>query len=482
MLLFLRPVLYVAGLMQLIVAGFMTLPLLLELVSHGPDAEAFFEATLITGAIALSLTLSTHAEIRQLSVRQMFLLVVFTWGLTAITCTLPYTISQIDLTFTDALFEAVAGITTTNNTVIADLENQSAGLLLWRALTQWLGGISVVGMTIVLFPFMRIGGLQIFKSEGPDRSDRIFTQARALSTSLITVYLTISIISALLYHFAGLNWFDAITHMMATVSTGGFSTHNESLAYYDSLPVLWAAVGGMLLGALPFTWFMLLGVDIRRALSDHQVRNFIALTLLLALALGLWLHYMNDMPLDAAATHGLFGIVSMMTTTGLSAGNFLHWGGFVVTLFFILYFVGGCTGSTTGSLKIFRWNVAFISLRQQLLKMMLPHRVVSLTYNGKTFSDEVRDSVANFIILFVMTWLAAALALSATGLDPVTSISGALAALANTGQSLSAQYGPGSNFAALQDQAKWILSITMLIGRLEILVAIMTIMPSFWRD
>jgi trk system potassium uptake protein TrkH len=482
MLLFLRPVLYLTGMMQLIVAGLMMIPCLLEILSGGPDADAFLESAMITGGVALALILSMKSEFRSLTVRQMFLLVVITWAITSLTCALPFIVGQIDLTFTDAFFEAVSGITTTGGTVIVGLNDLPGGILLWRSLLQWLGGIGIVGIAIVLFPFMRIGGMQLFKSESSEKGEKIFAQAKVFAASLIGIYLTISIISVILFHLAGMNWFDAINHMMTAVSTGGFSIKDSSLGYYASIPVLWAGIASMLLGALPFTWYMLLGVDTKRAWRDEQVRSFLIVTIVICLMMTAWVTGRGIFHGFEAFSHASFNVISVMTTTGFASTDYNQWGSFALTLFFTLYFIGGCTGSTTGSIKLFRWSIIIISLKQQMLRMMSPHRVTRLVYNGRPFSEEVRDAVANFIVLFFLAWIVASLLLGLTGLDLDTSISGALSAISNVGPGLGEIIGPAGSYAPLNDAAKWILSFAMLLGRLEILVVMLVFMRAFWKD
>lgn len=482
MLTFIRPVLYLTGMMQLIVAGMMLIPCLLEIFSAGPDAGAFFDSAIITGFIAFALILSMKMEVRTLNVKQMFLMVTVTWIITCATCAIPFITAEIDLSYTDAFFEAMSGLTTTGSTVITGLDGLPGGILLWRSLTQWLGGIGIVGIAIVLFPFMRIGGMQLFKSESSEKGEKVVAQARIFAASLMGVYVIISIMSALAFHLAGMNWFDALNHMMAAVSTGGFSTRDASIGYYNSLPVIWAAVFSMLLGSLPFTWYIKLGVNFKTASVDRQIRTLFIMVVLFSCAMTAWIAHTTDYNLVTAFSHAALNVVSIMSTTGFVSADYSQWGSFAVMLLFLLYFSGGCTGSTSGSIKFFRWQIFFSSIRQQLLKMMLPHRVVPVQFNNKCVSDEVKDAVANFIILFFLAWLFSSLALALTGLDLITALTAALSAISNVGPGFGPIVGPAGNFAPLNDVAKWICSFTMLLGRLEILVVIMVFTRSFWRD
>lgn len=482
MLTFIRPVFYLAGMMQLITAGLMLIPCLLELLSNGPDAQGFFDSAVITGFVAMALILAMKTEIRSLNVRQMFLLVTITWLVTCFTSSLPFMTTQIRLSFTDAFFEAMSGMTTTGSTVIVGLDNLPGGILLWRALMQWLGGIGIVAIAIVLFPFMRIGGMQLFKTESSEKGEKVVAQARIFAASLIGVYLIVSIMSAALFHLAGMNWFDAICHMMTAVSTGGLSTKDASIGYFNNYGVIWASTFSMLVGSLPFVWLIKLGVQFKGACRDKQVHTLLIVAGLFSLVMTAWILNTTNYTLFEAFSHATHNVVSIMSTTGYASTDYSQWGSFAVMLFLLLYFCGGCTGSTTGSIKFFRWQIFFSSLRQQLLKTMLPHRITPVKFNNKTVNDEVKDSVANFIILFFITWLIAAMALALTGLDFVTALTGALSSISNAGPALGNVIGPAGTFAPLNDAAKWICSFTMLLGRLEILVVIMVFTRSFWRD
>ncbi len=482
MLTFIRPVLYLAGMMQLIVAGMMLIPCLLETLSRGPDAQAFFDSAVITGFISLSLILAMKSDIRSLNVKQMFLLVTTTWIITCVTCALPFMTTIAQMSFTDAFFEATSGITTTGSTVMTGLNDMPGGILLWRSLLQWVGGIGIVGIAIVLFPFMRIGGMQLFKSESSEKGEKVIAQAKIFAASLIGVYLLISITSAVIFRLAGMDWFDAINHMMTGVSTGGLSTKDSSIGYYNSIPIIWAAVFTMIMGALPFTWYMKLTVDFNSALGDRQVKAVLSCMLLSVLVMTAWVASYMDMPISWALSHAALNVVSIMTTTGFVSDDYTTWGGFAVMAFFCLCFIGGSTGSTTGSIKLFRWQIFFSSVRQQLLKMMLPHRVIPVRFNSKCVSDEVKDAVANFIILFFLSWLIISLALAMTGLDFVTALTGSLSSLSNVGPGFGDIIGPAGSFAPLNDVAKWICAFAMILGRLEILAVIMVFTRSFWRD
>lgn len=482
MIQFMRPVLYLSGLMQMIVAGLMMVPCMLEILSHGQDAEAFLDSALITVSIGLSLILAMRGDLKNLTVRQMFMLVSTAWFLTAATSALPFVITGVDLSYTDAFFESVSGLTTSGGTVIVGLDNLPGGILLWRSLTQWLGGIGIIGVSIVLLPFMRIGGMQLFKSESSEKGEKVVGQAKVFAASLMTVYLTISILSALLFHMAGMNWFDAINHMMAAVSTGGFSNKDSSIGYYNSNAICWAATAGMTLGALPFTWYIRLGGGNLHVLRDRQVKTMLIVFAVAALMMTAWVAHSTPHDLWTAFSLSTHNVVSIITTTGFVATDYSQWGSFAVMLFFLLYFVGGCTGSTSGSIKIFRWEILFITVREQIQKMIMPHRVVRMTYDNRPFTDEVRDSVLAFIIMYFIIWLISSLLLALTGLDLVTSLSGALSAISNTGPGFGDIIGPAGNFAPLNDAAKWICSFTMLLGRLEIYVLVMIFTRAFWKD
>lgn len=482
MLNFLRPILYLSGMMMLIIAGFMLIPCVLELLTNGPDASAFMESAVITSFIAAILILSTNVEVRNLSVKQMFLLVCTVWLLACAVCALPLFTSSLKLSYTDAFFESVSGLTTTGSTVITGLDYKPSGILLWRSLTQWIGGIGIVGIAIVFFPFMRIGGMQLFKSESSEKGDKVVAQAKVFAASLLGVYLIISVASAISFHLAGMNWFDAINHMMAAISTGGLSTKDSSIGYYNSQPIIWAAVFSMMLGALPFTWYMRLATNGWRACADAQVRLYIKSTLFFITVMTLWLVTTDQYTFDWSLSHAALNVVSIMTTTGFVSTDYTQWGSFALMVFILLYFTGGCTGSTTGSIKIFRWSIIFSSVHQQMLKMMMPHRIIPLRFDNRVVADEVRDSVANFIILYIVIWLITAVILALCGLDFTTALTAALSSLSNTGPGMGEIVGPAGTFAPLNDGAKWVCSAAMLLGRLELFALLMIFTRAFWRD
>jgi trk system potassium uptake protein len=342
---------------------------------------------------------------------------------------------------------------------------------------------------VVLFPFMRIGGMQLFKTESSEKGDKVVVQARTFAFSLMAIYLIASIAAAFAFNFAGMNWFDAINHMMTGVSTGGFSIKDASLGFYNDNAIYWAAIFAMILGSLPFTWYMKLVIDARAAGTDQQVGVFFKLIAIMSAMMLVWLLVIRPTSPGLGAnatwfdyyTHATTNLISIVTTTGFVTTDYMQWGSFPITLFLIALFVGGCSGSTSGSIKTMRWQIFFSSLYAHFLKMVQPHRVTPIFYNGRAISDEVKDSTIGFIALFFVCWLVLTLLLSLTGLDFDTSLSAAAANIANVGPGIGPIVGPAGNYSSLTDAAKWILSFAMLLGRLEILVILLVFTPAFWR-
>jgi trk system potassium uptake protein TrkH len=359
------------------------------------------------------------------------------------------------------------------------------GPLLWRILLNWIGGIGLVAMTLLVFPFLRVGGMQLFRTESSDRSDKLFGRARDLAAPIATVYAALTTISAVGFHLAGLPWFDAIAHGMSAVSTGGFSTRDASLAAFPGIAHYWVATASMIAGALPMTFYVRFGLQGRSAIHDAQVKAFLTFLAFAWTVMAAWAFLetgmATEMPVHEVLAHIAVNVTSVVTTTGLVSDDYGAWGGFATVAFFALCFVGGCTGSTSGSIKIFRWQVLVLSLGAQMRRMVTPHRVTLVSYGGKPIPDEVAQSVVNFVVVYVITFVVLSLALAWIGLDFLSAASGVASALSGVGPGLGAVIGPAGNYAVLPDSAKLLLCVAMLLGRLEILTVLVLLTPGFWK-
>lgn len=482
-LLDIRPVAAILGTLLLGLAAAMLVPMALDIVMGSSDWSSFALAALVTAFAGGMLVFAFRGSIRGLELRQAFLLTAVAWVGVSAAAALPFIFSHLVTSYTDAFFEAVSGLTTTGSTVITHLDAMPPGILLWRCLLQWLGGFGIIGMAIMILPYLRVGGMQLFQTESSDRSDRVLPRPGQTLAAIITVYVGLTVLCAMAYFIAGMSVFDAVTHAFTTLSTGGYSTHDASFSYFDSLSLQWIAVVFMAAGATPFLLYVraIKGAPLV-LLRDSQTRWFLLVLAGTTLAITTWRLAYHEAPPFQALTEVAFNITSIVTTTGYASTDYGAWGSFAVVSFLALTMVGGCTGSTSGSIKIFRIQIMVITAVRLLKGLVAPRAVLPLRYNGKSFDEEVPASVLVFVFLFVASVGVLALALSMLGLDPMTAISGAATAVANVGPGLGNVIGPSGNFASLPEAAKWLLAAGMLLGRLELMTVFVLLTPYFWRQ
>lgn len=415
--------------------------------------------------------------------RQLFLLTTLSWLIICVFSALPFWLIIPDSSFTNAWFETVSGITTTGSTVYSGLDNMPKGILYWRAILNWIGGIGIIVMAIAILPALKIGGMRLFKTESSDTSEKILPRSSSMSAAIGGVYLVLSLVTMLGYYLAGMNGFDALTHMMSTVATGGFANYDASFGIYKETPqIYWLSSLFMLLAALPFVLFISMVKGDRKALwKDPQVRAFLLIVAFCSIVLTFYQVYHNQrLPFDAL-THSLFNVVSIITTCGYASEDYTLWGNMAVMLFFYITFAGACSGSTSGGLKIFRIQLSAMLLIKQLKLLIHPKAVWSQKYGGKSVDDQLLGNVLAFCFIYFASIGFIALMLSFYELDLVTALTGAATAVANVGPGLGTIIGPAGNFASLPDGAKWWLSLGMLLGRLEILTLVVLFTPSYWR-
>ncbi len=478
----LRIIGFILGIFLITLAVSMAIPMLtLLLFERTDDLNAFLWSSLITFVAGLALVLPGKPEQAQLRPRDMYMLTTASWIVVCCFAALPMVIIQ-DISYTDAFFETMSGITTTGSTVLVGLDHASPGLLMWRSLINWLGGIGFIGMAVAILPLLRVGGMRLFQTESSDWGEKVMPRSHMAAKYILLVYIGLSALSALCFWLAGMTPFEAINHAMSSIATGGFSTSDASLANWSQPAVHWVAVISMILGALPFTLYVATLRGNRRALlKDHQVRGFLGFLLVTCLGFGTWL-WLNSAHawLDAVRIVAV-NVTSIVTTTGFVLGDYTLWGGFAVMVFFYLTFIGGCSGSTSGGMKIFRFQVAYVLLRANLQQLVHPRAVIKQQYNGHNLDEEIVRSILTLSFFFGITIGGIALGLALMGLDWITALSGAATAVCNVGPGLGPIIGPAGNFSSLPDAAKWLLSLGMLLGRLEILTVLVLLTPAFWR-
>lgn len=478
-----RPVFYIVGTLITVLAAAMLVPMIVDLAAGNPDWMVFAAAAAITVFFGVLLMLTNRTSHIVLNLRQTFLLTTLSWVAVCGLSAAPFMVSQVNLSLADAVFEAMSGLTTTGATVIVGLDNLPPGLLLWRSLLLWLGGIGIIGMGIAILPFLRVGGMQLFRSESSDRSDKVVPRASDLALAVGWIYLVITFVSTLLLTMAGMSPFDSLNHAMAAISTGGFSTRDASVGAWQNPLAEWILIVTMAVGGMPLARFISLSRgDPGPLWRDTQVRWYLGFLAVVSLALALWLFAKGNHAFFDAIRLSVFNVVSIVTTTGFVTDDYEKWGPLAAMTFLVLTFVGGCTGSTSGGLKIFRFEILFMILRVLLKRLYIPHMIAPLRYNGKPVDTEIMVSVMSFGFVYMATVFIIAVLLGALGLDIVTAVSGAATAVGNVGPGLGHMIGPAGNFAGLPDAAKWLLSLAMLLGRLEFFTVLVLFSAAFWRQ
>lgn len=475
----LRPVFLVTGLLLIILALTMLVPAAVTWASDHSGRLVFGTSAAFTFFVGGVIVLASRTDEVRLSLRQAFVLTTTIWVVLPAFAALPFVFSELDLSYTDAFFEAMSGLTTTGSTMIIGLESVTPGVLLWRALLQWLGGIGIILTALLVLPVLGVGGMQMFRVEAIDVHERLVPRVASLSTGLAGIYVVLTILWALAFWVLGMSGLEAVTHAMTTLSTGGFSTSDLSIAAFDSVLIEVVVVVGMIIGSLPFLLYL---QAVRGApellVRDTQVRAFLS-TLGIAIVLVFsWLWLVSDQPLLHAARLAIFTTTSLITGTGYSLSNYWQWNGLPVAILFFLSFMGGCAGSTTCAIKIFRFQILYTTAKTQMAKLLQPHGVFIPYYNHRPIPEGVPEAVLGFFFLYAFTLAIVSLLLSLVGLDFVTAFSVTATALSNVGQGTNVTCLP---FAYLPNTAKWILSATMLVGRLEMFSVLVLFLPDFWR-
>ncbi|WP_156098490.1 TrkH family potassium uptake protein [Thermopetrobacter sp. TC1] len=476
-------ILFVIGALLLLLSLFMIPPMLVDVLAQNPDWHVFAVSALITGFAGLMLALiSRDAFSDRVLVREGFLLTVTSWLAVSLAAALPYLLYNEGKGFADAWFEAVSGLTTTGSTVFTGLDSMPPGILLWRSLTQWIGGIGIVVMALIMLPFLRIGGMQLFQTESSDRSDKLLPRAQQFIAGLTAAYLVLTITCALAYKMAGMRLFDALNHALTTISTGGFSTHDASMGFFTQPAIHWVATFYMLASSVPLVLYLRFFQERRLSVfADAQVLGFFRIVVFFILLLVGWRVLIRQDPLLVALRETAFNVSAIISTTGYALGDFTQWGTLSVMAFFAIMFLGGCTGSTAGGMKIFRLQIMRMAMAAHLKRLVSPHRVVTINYQGRSVTQEIVASVFAFVSAMFATVLVFAVLVSATGVEFVTALSAAVTAVTNVGPGLGDIIGPSGNFATLPDLSKIFLAIAMLLGRLEFFTLLVVLTPAFWK-
>ena len=475
-----KTVFFTLGILQIILGIFMLIPVVVQFLYREIDSS-FFGASIVTIIFGILFFLSNLDHDKKLNLQQAFLLTALSWLSIAIFGSLPFVFSSTEFSFTNAFFESMSGITTTGSTIISNLESMPKGILLWRALLQWLGGIGIIVMAITLMPIMNVGGMQLFKISNSDSSEKILPKSKEIALRLIYIYSALTTLCAISYKVLGMNFFDSITHSMTTIATGGFSNYNQSIGFFNSFSIEISAMIFIILGSIPFlAYIKFLSGDRKIFISDIQIKTFLKIIFFSIIILSIYLSINNSSQLNFRSI--FFNIISILTGTGYVNAQFDNWGGFSLTLFLVLMFIGGCAGSTTCGIKIFRVQILFSFVSNQLKRIIYPKGVFVLKYDQNPVDNKFIASIISFIYMYLVIFFIISALLSLSGLDFITSISGAATSISNVGPGLGSIIGPNGNFSSLPDISKWILSLGMILGRLELFAILVLFLPSFWKN
>ncbi len=478
----LRPILYVIGILLMILSISMIAPIIADLYFKSPDWKVFALSAVFTSFFGGALVLSNKSKSYSITVRQAFLLTVISWVSIALFGTLPFMFSELEMSFTDAFFESISGITATGATIMTSIETAPPGILLWRAMLQWLGGLGFIVMAMSILPLLKVGGMPLFRTESSE-SEKALPRAAQLAKSIGGIYIVLTFSCMIGYVSVGMTGFQALAHSLTTLSTGGFSTFDTSFRAFETAGPEIVGIIFMILGGLPFILYIkMINGKSNSILKDSQVRFFLSIIAISTLCLVAYLTTYTDMQPAEALRKSLFNVISVMTGTGYASADYYSWGGFPISFFFFLTFVGGCAGSTTGGMKVFRFQVLFSVFRVQLKKLLHPHGVFIPYYNGKPIPKDIPLTVMGFFFAYIITFAFGVMALSFIGLDFMTAISGSATAISNVGPGLGEIIGPAGTFSPLPESAKWIMGFLMLLGRLELFTVFVIFSAHFWKS
>jgi trk system potassium uptake protein TrkH len=475
-----KTVFFTLGILQIILGVFMFIPIIFQFIYSEIDSS-FFGASLVTIIFGILFFLSNLDHDKKLTLQQAFLLTALSWLSIAIFGSLPFIFSDLNFSFVNAFFESMSGITTTGSTIISNLDEMPKSILLWRAILQWLGGIGIIIMAITLMPIMNVGGMQLFKISNNDSSEKILPKSKEIALRLIYIYTSLTLLCGLTYKAFGMSFFDSLTHSMTTIATGGFSNYNESIGFFNSVSIEISAMIFIILGSLPFiAYIKFISGDKKIIFNDVQIKTFFKIIIASIIILSIYLFVSGAADLNLRSI--FFNVISILTGTGYVNAEFDTWGSFTLILFLGLMFIGGCAGSTTCGIKIFRIQILYLFVANQLKKIIYPKGVFILKYDQNPIDNKFISSIISFIYMYLVIFFILTALLSLTGLDFVTSISGAATSISNVGPGLGSVIGPNGDFSTLPDISKWILTVGMILGRLELFAILVLFLPSFWRN
>lgn len=478
----LRPIAFVFGCILIVLAVLMLAPAFVDWRAGNGNADDFLQSAFVTAGVGVLLVLATSSGAsKSYDIRQAYLLTAVIWLLTPAFGALPFMLGAPHLHFTEAYFESVSGMTTTGATVIYGLDTLPAGMNLWRGLLNAAGGLGIAFVAMIFLPVMRVGGMQFFRTEGFDTFGKVLPRASDIAKQLLGVYLGLIVVAALVFSAIGMNALDAAVHAMAAVATGGFSPRDASFNVYTGAGEYFGALF-MFLGSLPYVRYVqLVNGDPRPLWQDSQVRAYVKVLGFAVASVTLWRWSTSDMEFEDVFRESLFNLTSIMSSTGFFSGSFPTWDGYMLIVAFLIGIIGACAGSSAAGVTVFRAQIAFAALVQQVRQIVTPGRVVPVKYDGRTVEPDVIDALMLYITGYVLTLGVLSVAMTLTGVDPMSSLFAVWTALGNIGYGFGPLVERTGTFVDFNDAAKWIMTVSMLAGRLGLLAIFLLVLPQFWR-
>ena len=460
----------------------MLLPAAIDLRDGSDDWLIFVRSAAATGALSALILLATQNQNTRFTPRLGFLLTACLWLTASFLGSIPLYFSHLPISYATAFFEAMSGVTSTGATALTGLDDMQRGILLWRSLLCWIGGVGFIGLALLMLPSLRAGGLALFHMENSDKSEKILPRMNQIALGIILAYLSLTAACMIAYFAVGMSIFDAVNHGLATVATAGFSTHDNSFGYYEgNRMLLVVSTVFMMLSALPFVLYIKAFMPRRtELLKDPQVKLFFTIVIGFSFILAIVLQANTHIPFGDALISASFHFVSVITTTGFTIEDYSLWGPPAIGIFFLASFLGGCAGSTSGGIKMNRLIILWSLTQANLARLVMPHAVIKIRYGSSEVSGEIAQNVLLYLFLYIASLVIGAVLLASLGLDFVSAFTGALTALSNVGPGFGDTIGPVGNFSTIDDPALWVLSFLMLVGRLELVTVFILFTRTFW--
>ena len=476
-----KQIFYVLGLLLILMGMAMLIPASVDIIYNNKDWEVFVLSSAIAIFLGGLMSIPTRDVGGNLNKRELLILIPLAWITMPSIATLPIYTSELGLSFTDAYFESLSGMTTTGATILSNLDNAPPGILLWRSILQWMGGIGIVIMASGLLPIAQVGGMQLLQLEFDSRMEKILPRTAQLSLVIVLLYSAITLVCACLYFIFGMSGFDAINHAMTTVATGGYSTHDASIGYFNNDKIVITSIIFMIISSFSFVMI----ITTERGQIGELFRDVQAKWLITILStVTIYMVYKNINSFDNLydnILHTTFTITSLITGTGYTTFNYNLWGTVTVPLLVLIMIMGGSAGSTTCGIKMFRLKIMFETINSYLKNLIQPNGVFLPYYGKKSISQDVSISVIGYLVVFLFTLLIFTIIFSALGYDIVTALSAASSALSCVGPGIGEIIGPNNNYGDVSTSFKWVFTFGMLIGRLEIFTVLVLLSPSFWN-